>query len=232
MCVCVCVWGGGGKLLLEDYLLALIGVLTLEAVEEAARVIALLVASLVPEQFPAGHLGRAVDPGALPVQGAVAPVPLAHVVIALGVAHVVAGLPLALRVGAASREARGVLAVGAGDVARAEAAVRERVGRVPDTGAPVLAWPVRAPLRQLAVLPVEARQAPALDLSAQGLAVAAVLAAQLGAIFHFTTVGPSVALRTRGVALKVVDIECTLLCVEEHMAGKVDAHIGVVQHEG
>lgn len=64
-------------------------ILALEAVEEAARVVALLVALSVLEEIPAGHAGCAVSPRLLPVEGAVAAIPAAVVIVALLVAHLV-----------------------------------------------------------------------------------------------------------------------------------------------
>lgn len=172
------------------------GVLALEAVEEAAEVVALLVAAAVVEEVPAGHAGGAVGPRPVPVERAVASVPLALVVVALVVADLVARVLGALQVGAERRADAHVLAVAARRVHGAAAAVLVRVGRVLDAGASVLAGE-RAPLRVLAVRAGEARLAVAEQVSGRGLhAAAAVLARQLDAavVLYAAAVVPSEAL--------------------------------------
>lgn len=81
-------------------------ILALKAVEEAARVVALLVALPVLEKIPARDTGGAVGPRLLPVERAVATIPLAVVVVALVIADLIPQEPLALhiRAGASSRQ--------------------------------------------------------------------------------------------------------------------------------
>lgn len=140
--------------------------LALKAIKEAAGVVALLVATSVFEVIPARDAGGAVDPRLLPVERAVSSVPLTLVVVTLRVAHFIPRLILALeiRAGRPARYGHFVLAVAAGEVRGAAAAVQVRVGRVANAGAGVLAGR-RARLLAFAVWPAKARLALAVELA-------------------------------------------------------------------
>jgi len=102
----------------------------------------------------------------MPVERAVASIPMTFVVVALVVTHVIPGVLLTLRIGAhwSARHGEFVLAVRPREVHGAAAAVLVRVGRVFDAGASILAVP-RTPLFVLTVRSAEARLALAVQVA-------------------------------------------------------------------
>lgn len=114
------------------------GLLALEAVEEAAGVVALMVAAVVMEVLPAWYCGSAVLPRAKALQRAVSSIPVALHVPTLNVTHLVATAFLTLRVRAGGKPFLD-LAVLAAVADRAAAGERVRFVQVFDAHASVLA---------------------------------------------------------------------------------------------
>lgn len=76
------------------------GLLALKAVKEAPRVVTLLVTNSILKEIPAGNTGGAVIPRLLPVERAVASIPLTFMVVTLIVTHFIPRMLLTLQIGA------------------------------------------------------------------------------------------------------------------------------------